>query len=64
MQIEPIQTQSVSWTTTVNGARTEIVRKEYTQEGNTQRVSETHYYLYNSHGLPEVQASHQVDLYV
>jgi hypothetical protein len=65
MQIEPIMTQSITWTTVVNGGRTEIVRRAHEKEGNHVTVSEIRYYLYNSHGqVEQAQKGSQVDLTV
>ena len=67
MQIEPITTQSITTSQTVQNNRIETVRREYTDNGGRVEVKETYYYstVYDNKGrVNESTPNGSVDLYV
>ena len=67
MQIDPIMTQSISTTQTVQHNRIETLRREYVDNGGRVEVKETYYYYYvydNKGRINESQPTGSVDLKV
>lgn len=67
MQIEPIMTQSITTTQSVQHNRVETVRREYQDVGGRVEVKETYfyYYVYDAKGkIAESTANNTIDLRV
>lgn len=67
MQIEPITTQSITTSQTLENNRVVTTRREYTDNAGRIEVRETsyYYYVYDSKGqVEESQANNRVDLRV
>ena len=67
MQIDPITTQSITTTASVQNNRIETVRREYTDNAGRQEVKETYYYytIYDAKGqVNQSPAANTVDLRV
>ena len=66
MQIDPITTQSITTSQTVQNNRIETVRREYTDNGGRVEVKETYYYytVYDNKGKIAESTPNSVDLRV
>ena len=66
MQIDPITTQSITTTASVQNMRVETVRREYVDLGGRVEVRETYFYylIYDSKAKIQEPAANQIDLRV
>ena len=66
MQIDPITTQSITTTASVQNNRVETVRREYVDLGGRVEVRETYFYylIYDSKAKIQEPAANAIDLRV